>query len=257
MMPHIKRHLSSQNNFQEMAVHEATITSSQPQDLRSLMARIRGTSRRATITPESQKPGASSSTRTQPSPTSSTSHVSRHQGEDSHNNFDPRQSHAHDTTRGSYSEEEKRNRKEIKENHRRLCKSRKEKAARDATALGSVQISRPRPIIASDMSSSRSAASHSKDRKPSASSRTRLQVSPIKSTPDALSGRSAGLDHATREHETLVRQRPVVYYPHRPSYTHEAKITRSHSQSSSHRGTRSRNGHRYVGTACQTDASLT
>ena len=257
MMPHIERHLSTQKNLQAMAVHEATIASSQPQDLRSIMARIRHASRRTISTPEGQKSGASSSTRTQASPTSSTSHVSGDQGEDSQKNFDSRQTHAHRTSRDFHREEEEKKREEIQENHRKWYEDCREKAARDTAALASIQTSRPQSTIANGMSCSRSAASHPKDRKPSASSSTRPRVSPINSTPDALSVRSAGPDHTTGEHETLVRQRPVVHCPRRPNFTHEATINRSDSRSSSHRGTRNRNGHRYVDCACQADASLT
>jgi len=249
MMADIRRQLKLQNDLQERAAREAT-------DLKSMMARIRRTSRRAIGTPESQKPGASSATRTQASSTSSTLHVSRDQGEDSHKIFDSGRSYTHRTTRGLYKEEEERKREEIKENYRKSCKDRREKAARDAAAFGSVQTSRPQPNIANGMSSSRSDASHPKDHKPSASSRTRPQVSPIKSTPDALSVRSAGPNHATRERKPVVEQSPLIYYSRRPDYNPKDSITPSGSRPCSHCGNKSRKPH-YVDAACQPDASLT
>jgi len=256
MLADIKRQLGLQNDLQDWAVHEATITSSQPQDLRSLMASIRATSRRSTSTPESQKPGASSSTRTQASSTSSTSHVSSDQGEDGHKNPDSRQTYAHRTTRGLSKEEEERKREDIQESHRKWYEDCRKKAARDAAALGSVQISGPQPIIANGMSSSRSAAGHPKDNKASASSRTRPQISPTKSTPDAPSVRSAGLDHTTRERKTVVDQSPSIYYSRRLDYNSEDSTTPSGSRPCSHCGNKSRKPH-YIDAACQPDASLT
>jgi len=256
-MADLNTHLALQKHRQENAPSKpASLASSQPQDSRSMMANIRRTSRRAMNTPEGQKPGASSSTRTQASSTSSTSHVSRDQGEDSYKNFDSGQSYAHRTSRDFHREEEERKREEIQKNHRKWYEDCREKAVRDAAALASVQTSRPQPKIANGMSSSRSDASHPKDRKPSASSRTRTQASSIRSTPDALSARSAGQDHATRERKTVVEQPPSIYYSRRLDYNSKDSTTPSGSRPSSHRGNKSRKPH-YIDVACQPDAPLT
>jgi len=115
---------------------------------------------------------------------------------------------------------------------------------------------RSKPIISNDMSSSRRAINTPKDNKPGASIRTRTETSSTRSASCLPTVRPNRHDYAKNEHEHLIQQQPVVHYPRRPNNTYEAKITRSDTRSSTHRATKSRNGHRYVDAGCQTDESL-
>ena len=257
IMADLNTHLTLQKHRQENAASKAAhLASLQPPDPKPIISNDMSSSRRSINTPKDNKPGASFRTHTETSSTSSTLDVSRDQGEDSHKNFDFRQSYAHRTSRDFQREEEEGKRQEIQENHRKWYEDCRQKTVHDAAALASVQTSRPRPIIANGMSSARTAASHSKDRKPSASSRTRPRVSPIKSTQDALRVRSAEAGHTTRERKTVVEQSPSIYYSRRLDYNFEDSTTPSGSRPCSHCGNKNRKPH-YIDAACQPDASLT
>ena len=146
--------------------------------------------------------------------------------------------------------------KAIKENHKFVRKCRKEKAARDAATLASVQILDPRPGSAHGMSSSWSAVRCPKDRKPSASSRTRPQASPIRTTPDAPSVRPAGPKDTKRERKTPDQRPGLVHRSRLSAYTPENKITPSVSRPSSHRESKSRKERLQASVADEMDSLL-
>ena len=153
-------------------------------------------------------------------------------------------------------ERERANIKAIKANHKFLQKRRKEKAARDAATLASVQTLGPRPGIAHGMRNSRSDASHPKDRKPSASSRTRPQASPIRTTPDAPSVRPAEPKHTKRERKAPDQRPILVQRSWLSNYMSENKITPSVPQPSSHSGSKSRYERPYASVADEMDSVL-
>jgi len=146
--------------------------------------------------------------------------------------------------------------KAIKENHKFLQECRKEKAASDAATLASAQTLDPRPGIAHGTSSSRSDASHPKDRKPSASSRTHPQASPIRSTPDAPSVRPAGPKHTNRERKAPDQHPSLVHRSRLSAYNPENNITPSVSRPSSHCESKSRKERLQASVADEMDSLL-
>jgi len=171
--------------------------------------------------------------------------------EDSNKDFDSRQSYARPTSIDLYRKEEERKREEIKENHRRLCKLRKEA---DAAALASVQTPNPQPTVSNDKNSSRRPTHSTRAHKPSVSAHTRAQPSPAIST---LDDRLESMPKHTKRERKPPDQRPIlVQHSWLSNYLSENKITPSAPRPSSHSGSKNRHERPYASVADEMDSLL-